>query len=316
MLKYREYRTGDMRYILELFEMSFGKKMNEKYWKWRYLDNVLNKTMIYLATDDEKVVAHYALSPTILYVKGNQFNAGLSMTTMTHPDYRGRGLFTSLANELYNNRAELDVIYGVPNDNSLKGFIKHLNCIHIVDIPVFEIDLRNKETSYFTENTTDIFEVKSFDYKFDELFDDIRKKYDVILSRKAQTLNWRFFDNPVNEYTVLAMENETKVLGYIVMKEFISSDTKIGDIVDVLALDEDIFLELIYQAIGLFKKKNIPVIKIWINDLNYIDRLKGIGFYENNEKYHFIVKNNSNKDIMEINDYFRWYITMSDIDIF
>lgn len=316
MLKYRKYINGDKEAILELFKLSFGKIMDSKYWDWRYINNILNKIMICLATDNEIVIAHYALSPTQLYIEGKEVNSGLSMTTMTHPNYRGLGLFTNLAKKLYQeNQNDLDVIYGIPNDNSLKGFIKYLDFNHIKDIPVFEIDLMKKDIEILTEDNN-VFQVTKFDFIFDELFEKAKQKYSIILSRTSGYLDWRFFSNPANKYTVLALGDMNSISGYIIMKEFVSSDIKSGDIVDILALNEDTFLKLIYKSISFFKENNIQSIKLWLNDLEYVRKLKEIGFYENYEKFHFIVKNNSEKGLYSIEDYTKWYITMSDIDIF
>lgn len=314
---YRNFEKEDTDSILELFKLSFGKEMDRKFWNWRYMKNVLGKIMIYLAMDNDKIAAHYALSPTKIFVLGTEISSGLSMTTMTHPDYRRQGLFTKLAKELYDkSKSDLEVIYGVPNDNSINGFKEYLDFNHINDIPVFEIDLKEKVTPSNTEEYKNIVNIKKFDQRFDDLFENLKVKYDIILSRTSEYLNWRFFENPINDYTVLAHLDNDSISGYVVMKEFNNGKDRIGDIVDIVALDHKSFSALINEAIKFFNKKNISIVKIWMNDPEFIENLKEIGFCENEEKYHFIVKNNSEKNLKILEDYSKWYLTMSDIDIF
>jgi len=131
----RKYKCGDEEFIIELFSRSFKRQLTYSYWKWRYLDNPdMNTNFINLAWNNDRLAAHYAVSPTIIFIDGKKYNSALSMTTMTDPDYRGKGLFTKLANGLFEN-SPLDVIYGVPNENSVKGFTEKLNFKLIKEIP-------------------------------------------------------------------------------------------------------------------------------------------------------------------------------------
>ena len=35
----RPWKDGDEKAILELFQLSFGAPLSERYWRWRFLDN-------------------------------------------------------------------------------------------------------------------------------------------------------------------------------------------------------------------------------------------------------------------------------------
>lgn len=97
-------------------------------WDWFYLENPNGSPLISLFVDDDRVLGHYAIMPTRL-VHGDRTLLGYrSMSTMVHPDARGRGLFTELAGRVYDMAAGAgaSLVYGFPNKNSAPGFVKHL----------------------------------------------------------------------------------------------------------------------------------------------------------------------------------------------
>ena len=96
-MEIRNYSSGDEQKILELFSLVFKKEMSLDYWKWRFLDNPERMTMIKLMWDGDLLAGHYALSPMRLLIGDDVVLSGLSMTTMIHPKYFGKGIFTKLA---------------------------------------------------------------------------------------------------------------------------------------------------------------------------------------------------------------------------
>ncbi len=313
-MDFRQYAAGDEKYILDVFERAFGRKLSMDYWKWRYIDSP-NKdiTLINLAWDENNLAAHYALSPISLFVNGTKYNAALSMTTFTHPNYFKRGLFTKLAEKLYlDNIDSLDVVFGVPNDNSVNGFIRKLGFSLIKEIPMLESKISNEKYNV-SDKCTFVYE---FDKKFDELFLFITNKYKIIASRDSKYLNWRFIDNPNNKYQVIAYIDADKILGYAVIKTYDSNSERIGDIVDLIAINASVLKQLIKFCFDLFQSKNVLKVNTWFSDNELMSVLKEFNFEESGLYFHFIVKNNSEKLNDGLLDFNNWYLTMSDIDIF
>jgi hypothetical protein len=311
-LNFRRYSIGDEKHILNVFERAFGRELSFDYWKWRYIDNpIKDTTLINLAWDENKLAAHYALSPTALFINGIKYCAALSMTTFTDPNYLRRGLFTKLAQELYsNNKSSLDVVFGVPNDNSVSGFTNKLGFNLIKEIPMLESKISNVKINVCRKCEI----VEKFDKRFDELFLNVINKYKIITSRDSKYLNWRFVENPHNKYQIIAYIEEEKVLGYAVIKTYNSG--MIGDIVDLIALNDSVLRHLLNFSFNLFQSKNILSVNTWFCDNENMNTLKEFNFQESGQYFHFIVKNNSevlNENLFNFNN---WYITMSDIDIF
>lgn len=312
-LLHRNYKPGDEVRIIDLFRLSFNREMENAFWEWRYKDNTAAGKYIRLAFDSETMAAHYALSPSRLYVNGQVYQSALSMTTMTHPEYRGLKLFTTLAKELFEeNREALDVVYGVPNENSLKGFVQYLDFKLIAGIKMLELNYIPGK-GYKDGGCR---KVKAFDSRFDKLMSEAAKRYRIIVARDSAYLNWRFFSNPQNKYTVYSYEENGEILGYVVTKKYRAAASLTGDIVDVLAVNSNVFVKLIGKVIGEFNAEGITAIKTWMNDPELLKVLEKLGFRETEESHHFIVRNNSGRLPDDIFDFGNWYITMGDIDIF
>jgi len=313
-LNFKRYSNGDEKDILDAFKIVFERELSIDYWKWRYVDNPNgDTTLINIAWDENKLAAHYALSPVTIFVNGIKYNSALSMSTFTHPDYLKRGLFTKLAENLYlENMDSVDVIFGVPNDNSVNGFIKKLGFKLIKEIPMLESKILNK--NYKVTNKC-VF-IYRFEKEFDELFFLVSNKYNIITSRDSKYLNWRFIDNPENKYQVIAYIDKGRILGYAVIKIYDKDLELIGDIVDIIAINELVLRELINSCFSLFQSKSVLKVNTWFFNNEFMSVLKDFNFKKSGLYFYFIVKNNSGKLKNDIFDFNNWYLTMSDIDIF
>ena len=124
--------------ILELFEHSFGSKMDEKLWYWAYISNPNGNPIVSLYFDGSKLVGHYAVIPINFIHNQKNIYAVLSMTTMVDLFYRKYGIFIEQANEVYDKANELGYkfVCGFPNKKSAPGFKKRLNWILEEDLYV------------------------------------------------------------------------------------------------------------------------------------------------------------------------------------
>jgi GNAT superfamily N-acetyltransferase len=113
--------------ILNLFELVYGKNLDKTLWEWFYLENPFGDAVVSLAFENNILAGHYAVIPYYL-IREQEIKSYLSMTTMVHPDFRGRGLFIKQAKTVYEKLMDLgaDCVFGFPNENSAHGFKKHL----------------------------------------------------------------------------------------------------------------------------------------------------------------------------------------------
>ncbi len=145
-LKTRLYQPGEESQILTLFRHSYGREMSEAYWNWRFRDAPAGPAVIFLTWDGDILAAHYAVTSLVLRIEGQDWLTGLSGTTMTHPDYRGQGLFPKLGRSTYAHMAKagMGLVWGFPNVQSHRGFIRDLNWADIYEVPTLRLSVSGR----------------------------------------------------------------------------------------------------------------------------------------------------------------------------
>jgi N-acetylglutamate synthase-like GNAT family acetyltransferase len=115
-----------------------SNNFTEDYVKWEYADNPAGNIVGFNAFEDDKLVAHYVTQPAIANVWGKQMKGLLSLNTATHPNHRGKKLFTTLANMTYKYAAEkgFKFVFGVANENSTPGFLYKLGFQYVGPLEV------------------------------------------------------------------------------------------------------------------------------------------------------------------------------------
>ena len=103
-------------------------KFNVDTLAWRYRDNPAGTVVGADAWDGETLAAHYVACPVEARIDGGLVKGLLSLNTATHPDYQGRGVFTTLAARAYELGVEAGYAFviGVANANSTPGFLRKL----------------------------------------------------------------------------------------------------------------------------------------------------------------------------------------------
>lgn len=128
-----------------LFKASFGIKLTLKeiYGKFN-TDYTGLKHLGFIALDKKsgRAAAYYGVIPLVAQYNGQRILCAQSGDTMTHPEYRGKGLFIALAKETYSLcKAEgVHFVFGFPNKNSYPGFIRKLEWIHYSDMHQYIVD--------------------------------------------------------------------------------------------------------------------------------------------------------------------------------
>lgn len=133
--KYRieKVRTDDyaIREATALLNLCFPKSTDIETYnfvKWEYAENPVGNIVGFNAYLDEELAAHYVTMPIYMNIDGKKTLGLLSLNTATHPNHRGKRLFTILAEKTYEYAAVngYKFVIGVANANSTHGFIKYL----------------------------------------------------------------------------------------------------------------------------------------------------------------------------------------------
>jgi hypothetical protein len=308
-MNFQSYKTGDESEILRLFSMSFGKNLPKQSWRWRFLDNPLKQKFIQLAWDKEILAAHYAASPIIVSIDRRDYLTCISLTTMTHPEYRGLRLFPQLAKGIYEYMVKLDylMIWGFPNNNSHRIFIKELLWEDIYEIPTMRLALNQGKIKCSNNIITD----NHFDLDYSEINSSqamISVKKDIIY------LQWRYVDHPTNKYTNLVLATGKRVSSFCIVKEYCNA----LDIIDFQAKDYQEGKELIKQVLSFAYQNKLDYVNCWSPRHHFLHPLfEKLGFV-NKEPITYLGFRRLSHDMPndELDNYTEWYIQMGDSDVY
>lgn len=316
----KQFSEGDECYISSLFKVVFKRNLPLDFWRWRYQDNPFGGSIIKLMFHGDTLVGHYAVHRIKVVVDGKEKEAALSMTTMTHPDYRGRGIFPELARCVYKQCEDygIELVFGFPNENIYRSRVEKLGWIGFGKVQAWFLEnIQEKGTS---ESQYVIREIMHFDDRFDLLWEKAKPDSGFILPRTKVYLNWRYFLKPGNEYHVVALiDSSGNIKGYAVYKIYHGGNEKVGHIIDFLFIKEPGVAETIIDyGLRYFFAANVDSVSLWVQDKSEVERiLIERGFKRKEWPCYFGLKYLGNycgkRSVLQYKDL---YLTMGDSDVF
>jgi GNAT superfamily N-acetyltransferase len=313
----RCYREGDETSIVELFPECFpGRTITMSYWTWRFRDNPLGRILIELAWAGDRLIAHYAVTPVLVRFAGHDTLSGLSVTTMTHPEYRGRGLFPILAGSLYERMAHegYGIVWGFPNENSHATFVNKLQWRDISRVPMLRLQIDDVRT--MPTVAANIVTDGGFDERFKAFWEQGLWDRKILVKRDPCYLAWRYRHNPENRYSVIRHEYRTGLSGYVVWKAYAETEL---EVVDLLAVpDLAVGLDLVHAAINTAAALGMKVVKIWLplHDPLRVP-LERMGFRESDPWTHFGARSLGEwPGSRKCHDEANWHYALGDSDVF
>ena len=299
--------------LAELFERSFNRKISTEFLRWRYLHNPISDILACVSFDSKRLVANYSASPCILNIFGKLTKTGISMTTMTDPDYTGKGLFTQLAVELYQLMPEKDynMIWGFPNRNSHLNFINRLKWVDIYEIPTMHLNLENLVKRIDVSNK-EVVTDNSFELDYSTAC--AGKGEMISIEKSQQYLQWRYCHNPVNNYVNFVLSQGRFITSFCVIKVY----GRQLDIVDFQAVDKDQGMVLLLTAINYAMKLKLNSINCWAPRHHFFHSLcERLGFYNKEPITYFGAR--QLKDVgglKQFSEFSNWYLQMGDSDVY
>jgi len=126
--------------ISNLLMLVFGDKAGYSpgFVDWEYNQNPVGKAVGFNAFSGNTLAAHYVTQPLVSDFGGKKVKGLLSLNTATHPEHRGKKLFTLLADKTYEYAQEqgFKFVIGVANANSTPGFLKNLRFMLVKPLDV------------------------------------------------------------------------------------------------------------------------------------------------------------------------------------
>lgn len=311
----RNYSGGDEKSILELFEQTYGKPLSPEFWRWRFAENPYGNLLIQLADDSGKLAAHYAVSSVRFQSKGRQYLAAHSMTTMTHPEYQGRGLFTKLAADLYASLKDkgYKFVWGFPNQNSFYGFIKNLGWKSVAEIPTLICNTPAVKDSSLVCKTD--FSVASYEVFWSE----IKGSYIFSIDKDAQYIRWRYLAHPTNKYQTYSFFEGTKQVGFCVVKPYEDKGVRSIDVLECHAVDSACLDKVLAWLRGSFiGEQGYNKLHAWLNvsSTRYLNYFKNGFRHMTPLTYLGICILSELGSSVDVESYKNWEIAMGDSDVY
>ncbi len=233
----------------ELSNLAFGEgaNLNREMHEWLFDNNPYNRggNMMFLLKEGDKVIGLDGLIPNELYVNGKTLLTAHSIKSMTHPDYQRQGIFRKMTE----NSAErgkldgVDVIIGLANAASYPAYQKFgwatlfEKEVYVKPIRIKKLLQRKLKLSALAALGNGVFTTLnklklrkkdkdlSFEWRQDvppevqTVWDRYKSKYEVLLVRDYQYLNYRYNERPDVEYVTLLMRHQGDLVGFAILHD-------------------------------------------------------------------------------------------------
>lgn len=319
------------------------KEMNKL--EWTHFKNISKEPLTCLTkTRRAEIAAIYATMPVPIQICGSKVPACQSLDTLTDTDHRGKGLFVNVAKKVYEKAKSKNFafVYGFPNGNSVHGFTKKLNWKLLDPVPFLFKPLRS---GYFLKKLLGsgigglldfkitytkkiklaqgecIKPIVKFGEDTDMIWEAFSKDIKVSVNRDSKYLNWRYFEKPGENYTVMGFYRSNNLRGLLVYCSKEKHGGSVGYVMEYIAFPEDTEAgEALFQyALNDFISQGSDVVLAWCFDFspNYAVH-KNKGFRRLPERIrpielHFGYANfNTDEKILSTRE--NWYLSYSDSD--
>jgi len=276
-MNFRSYTDKDLERVVALYIDCLGDHVPNTFiqkllsgeksvldWKYGY-----GNSTRFVAEIDNRIIGHHGSLSRKMIFKDEEIDAVELVDLMVHPDFRNRGIATEIERHhegMLLNKG-VDFILRFPNNiNGGRIRRKRNDYIPLSSVPL----LGKKKLTH--QSSKDVYQTDRFNEKLDELFAKVKDNFGITTIRNKSYLNWRFFDNPINEYHIYIQKHKqgpSDIQGYVVLKIYDTGTTKIGDIIDILADSSETLANLINFGEDYFAKKGINSMAAYIVPKSY-----------------------------------------------
>ena len=329
-----------------------NKGLSLAYWKWRYRSFPGKKDRIFGVPGTDCIAGLRPLSFFPIHFAGNEECFGFFSGTVTHPQYRRKGIFSLTLKNALNVAKEKDRVryfFNFPNDNSFPQYMKNSCYHHLCDLPLYVKIFNPKKVirgkRFLPESLlrmllfplqrsrkrglpdgVKIRNVASFDTRFDDLWERVKDSQTIWIQRTSKYLNWRYVDSPLSKYAIFVAETgpSNQLIGYAVVSEQMRFGFRLGMILDIVIHPEwqEVSSIIISKAIKYLRRSGADAVGcLMLRHQAMVETLKDNGLicvprFLNPKDFHVVIASTTNDEHanrLALN-YHNWYLTWGDTD--
>jgi GNAT superfamily N-acetyltransferase len=348
---YEKERETDYR---ALYTETFGVTPAEGYFSWKYLKHPLSLNATTTASIDGKVIGALGSIPKAFTVGGSRVIGAHELDMMVKKEYRNLGTFFSLFKFRLETAREKGIALSVGmNDRVLRTFAERFLGYRDVDtIPQFIrvldprryakdkygsgkrgmlaflllsvllplIDLRVRLGALVAGRRYRMRKRELFDDSFDRLWERMRGVLDVAVERTSAYLNWRYVENPVRRYEILAAERKDGSPAAFIVFACLPELQNCGVIVELVVApgERGAAPLLLSRALSTMRSRGAATAVAWaFPDQRNVEALRAGGFTMEEQNLFLQVRRiEENLDWDYLCDRRRWFISMGDNDFY
>ena len=335
-----------------LFNACFKKSLAADALSWRYDQSPHGRSVSIVARPPSgDAICGYACSPRQALVRGDEATlapVGQTGDVMTHPDWRKRGIFSGLDARCMEEtaRREWPAVFGLPNRRSAHIFLKlgwdqvgtlrpwtfyfrsdaagralraREGRLRALALPLARLRCAGQRRRL--ERGARGYPVRPLE-RFPEevrgLAAEVEARFDFMVRRDADYLNWRFIDTTTRLHSALGVyDAEDALVGYAVVQR--PGDDGVGFLVDLLAPDPAVQAAAVTGALELLDEAGALAVQATAIDGSYWSSvLQEAGFLAPKPENHLIVirylHDREHALAEPTSDASRWYVTDGDRD--
>lgn len=159
-------------------------------------------------------------------------------------------------------------------------------------------------------------EVTKFDQKFDEFWETVSSKFDVIVPRDSVFLNWKYSQQPFMNYRIFTVVNDGRMSGYVILRLAVPPESNTGIIADLLVSPEDdeTLRSLLRYSVNFFKSNRVRNISAASSIPTYQKTFLKAGFRKQKEMQPLLGNHTIKSEDALVTEDGAWFLGRSDHD--
>ena len=340
------YDTSYRAEVLELMKLVQGHATTPEQFSWWFEKNPTGGLNIYLGIHAGRVIGICCHSAFAVLYGGEERIISIPLNVLTHPDYRGQGVFSNL--EMLNERCALEAgaafMLGFPNKASMPILLKKLGWRRIETDRLYFHPLRCERLarqapvlrliapafipfSALFGGGGDLSElglvahrVETFGVWADEIWEANRPTLPICMVRRKEYLNWRFCEDPEGKYSVWLVRKGDTAVGYYVLGSITKRRIRMGYVANSLMLPEyrEVSFAIERTFVEHFREEGVDLLLRWDSSGSRPRWPYWIyKYFLLPKRLFFIYKSGTMQlEAEEFEDRGNWFLQLGDLDFF